>query len=481
MGVKSESMKHIDNNYELVCDVSKKVWEFAELSLMEYKSMELFCKVLEECGFKVEKGICGVQTAFSGSFGSGKPVIGILAEYDALSGLSQVGGEIVKKELVKGGNGHGCGHSMLGAGSLAAVLGIKKYLENSQKSGTVIFYGCPGEEGGAGKAFMAREGLWSKLDAALTWHPSDSNEVTSGSSTSSIQVEYRYKGVASHAAGCPELGRSALDAVELLNIGVQFLREHMPKTASIHYAMIDGGGVSPNVVQPTASVLYMIRDTTVKNNLKLVDRVDNIAKAAAIMTDTSMEKVFIDGTADTVPNNELEKLLYENFKNIGAPEYDKNEIEFAAKLKKTYDYITDELPGSATNLNLEVKNQVEKIYNSGNKVLNEFIIPHFPNDYRSPGSTDVGDVSWLTPTAQIRVVCYPHNSPGHSWQNVSCGTTSIADKGLIVAGKVIAATAIDIYEDPSLLEKVKEEFIERTKEGYTCPIPEGVDPIVPGN
>ncbi|NMA07335.1 MAG: amidohydrolase, partial [Ruminococcaceae bacterium] len=179
--------------------------------------------------------------------------------------------------------------------------------------------------------------------------------------------------------------------------------------------------------------------------------------------------------------NELEKLMYENFKYVGAPQYDESEIEFASKLKQTYDYIPDELPGSGTNLNSEVKSQVEKMYNSGNKVINDFIIPHVTNDYRSPGSTDVGDVSWLTPTAQIRVVCYPHNSPGHSWQNVSCGVTSIADKGLITAGKVIAGTAIDIFEDPSLLEKAKEEFVERAKEGYTCPIPEGVVPIVPGN
>lgn len=478
--IKQQAISYIDQKSDEIIDVNDKIWEFAELSLMEYKSMNLYCDVLEKNGFEVEKGICGVETAFSGSFGSGRPIIGILAEYDALSGLSQVGGKTEKEEVIPVGTGHGCGHNMLGAGALAAAFAVKKFLEDSKAPGTVVFYGCPGEEGGAGKAFMAREGLWKKLDAALTWHPANVNEVTSGSSNSSIQIEYRYKGIASHAAGAPDVGRSALDAVELLNIGVQFLREHIPDNARIHYAIIDGGGVSPNVVQPTASVLYMIRENTVHKNLELVKRVDKIAEAAAMMTDTTMERVFIDGTANTIPNYTLEKVMYKNFLEVGVPKYTEEEMAFAAELKKTYDYIPDKLPGTATYKHSDLADFVKKASDNGKKVINDFIIPQKDSDHQSMGSTDVADVSWLTPTAQIRAVTYPANAPGHSWQNVSCGVTSIGHKGMLMAGKVIAGSAIDLFIDPSIIEKAKIEFEEKTEIGYLCPIPDGVPPTIPG-
>ena len=478
--IKKNAINLIDEKSDIIIDVTKQIWEFAELSLMEYKSMDLYCKILEENGFEVEKELCDVPTAFSGSFGSGKPVIGILAEYDALSGLSQKAASVEKEEIIAGGTGHGCGHNMLGAGSLAAVFAIKKFLEDSGLPGTVIFYGCPGEEGGAGKAFMARDDLWRSLDAALTWHPSDCNEVASGSSNSSIQIEYRFKGIASHAAGDPEIGRSALDAVELLNIGVQFLREHIPDNARVHYAIIDGGGVSPNVVQPTASVLYMIRENTVRKNMDLVKRVDKIAEAAAMMTDTTLQRIFIDGTAETIPNYTLEKVMYKNFLEIGAPSYTEEEIEFATELKKTYDYIPAELPGGAVKTNPEIAEFVKKASNNGTKVINDFIIPQCDSTYQSMGSTDVADVSWQTPTAQIRCTTYPANSPGHSWQNVSCGNSTIGFKGTINAGKVIAASAIDIFINPDVLIGAKEEFEEKTVNGYLCPIPDGVPPTIPG-
>ena len=478
--LKKVALGYIDEKSDLIIDVTKKIWEYAELSLMEYKSMDLYCKVLEENGFKVEKEICGVPTAFSGTFGSGKPVIGILGEYDALSGLSQEAGITEKKELIPGGTGHGCGHNMLGAGSLAAAFAVKKFLEESKVSGTVIYFGCPGEEGGAGKAFMARENLWRSLDAALTWHPSDCNEVASGSSNSSIQIEYRYKGIASHAAGDPAIGRSALDAVELLNIGVQFLREHMPDNARIHYAIIDGGGVSPNVVQPTASVLYMIRENTVRKNMELVKRVDKIADAAAMMTDTTLQKIFIDGTAETIPNYTLEKVMYKNFLEVGVPTYTPEEQELAADLKATYSYIPDVLPGGATNSHPEIAEFVKVASQNGTRVLNDFIIPQCDSTHQSMGSTDVADVSWQTPTAQIRCMTYPSNSPGHSWQNVSFGNSSIGFKGTLTAGKVIAGSAIDIFINPDILIPAKEEFLKKTENGYLCPIPDGVPPTIPG-
>ena len=306
---KQTAISAVESKKDLIEKTADQIWDYAELSLREEKSAAYYCRVLEEEGFQVERGICGIQTAFSASFGNGSPRIGILAEYDALSGLSQTAGSLELQERVPGGCGHGCGHNLLGAGSFGAALGVKAYLEKTGHSGTVILYGCPGEEGVASKAFMARDGVWKTLDAALSWHPEDVNEVRTGSSNSCIQIQYKFTGIASHAAGAPEKGRSALDAVELMNIGVQFLREHMSDRARIHYAITDAGGLSPNVVQPRASVLYMIRSNHVAEAVELQARVDRIAQGAALMTDTAVESKFIDGLADTVSNHTILKNL----------------------------------------------------------------------------------------------------------------------------------------------------------------------------
>ena len=276
----------IDRNESLFTKVSRFIWEHPELSLKEFKATECYTKILRDNGFTVETGLGGMKTAFCGRFGQGRPVIGFLGEYDALSGLSQKHGSFVPDPVVPGGAGHGCGHNLLGAGSLAAAFAVKHYLEQTGSSGTVVFYGCPGEEGGAGKAFLARDDYWRKLDAAFTWHPGDVNEVVSGTNNSCIQVLYRFHGTAAHAAGDPENGRSALDAVELMNTGVQYLREHMSTDCRIHYAITDTGGVSPNVVQANAAVLYMVRANKVEDSVKLLARVDRIAQGAAWMTET---------------------------------------------------------------------------------------------------------------------------------------------------------------------------------------------------
>ena len=462
----------IDESSSVFCEVSDKIWGYAELSLKEYKSTELYVKVLAELGFEVERNVAGIATAFLGKAGSGRPYIGILGEYDALSGLSQVGGSAEKCEVEKGGNGHGCGHNMLGAGALAAAYGVKRYLEATGKSGTVIFFGTPGEEGGAGKAFMAKSELWRELDAALTWHPMDVNEVTTGTCNSCLQVLYKYRGVASHAAGDPEHGRSALDAVELMNTGVQYLREHTKDDARIHYAIIDGGGFSPNVVQPTASVLYMVRSKLVLDANALLKRVDKIADGAALMTETEYERVFIDGCSGTVPNHALEALLYSNLCEIGVPEYTDEEWEYAKALKATYD-THGAIPSLAASLDALARAEVEKITNGGELAINNFVAPLYTGDCFSPGSTDVGDVSWQTPTAQVYTACFTSGAPGHSWQNVSVGKTSIGHKGLILAGKVIAAAAVELFECPEKIAEAKAEFEERTKGGYVSPIPDG--------
>ena len=474
-GQKKAALAAIEEKKQLVAGVADQIWEYAELSLQEVQSAALYVRVLRQEGFAVEEGICGIPTAFSASFGTGRPVIGILAEYDALSGLSQQGGCPVRRELTPGGTGHGCGHHLLGAGALAAALGVKHYLQQTGHPGTVVLYGCPGEEGGAAKAFMAREKLWYGLDAALTWHPDDCNEVATGSSNACIQVQYTFHGVAAHAAGDPEKGRSALDAVSLMNLGVQFLREHMEPQARIHYAVTDTGGCSPNVVQARASVLYMVRSDRVKKALELQARVDKIAEGAALMTETSCRRKFIDGLAETIPNHALEALLYRNFSEVGVPVYTGEEQAFAAALAATYE-AEGYLPGVGRQ-DAGYAAAVKAMKPAG--AMNDVLLPLYQGEAFSPGSTDVGDVSWQCPTAQLHVAAWPNGCPGHSWQNVSCGKTSIGHKAALCAGKVLCAAAVDLLEQPELLQAAHREHEERTADGYTCPIPPDAVPTIP--
>lgn len=474
---KQAAVAAIEAKSALIADVADRIWSFAELSLQEEQSAALYCSVLESEGFTVERGICKIPTAFSASFGGGRPVIGILAEYDALSGLSQKGGGLIREELVPGGCGHGCGHNLLGAGALAAALGVKAYLKETGCPGTVVLYGCPGEEGGAAKAFMARDGLWRTLDAALTWHPEDANEVVTGSSNSCIQTQYTFTGVASHAAGAPDRGRSALDAVELMNIGVQFLREHMSSKARVHYAITDTGGRSPNVVQPRAAVLYMVRSNHVSEAVELQRRVDDIAQGAALMTGTTFEKKFIDGLADTVPCHTLETVLYRNFQELGVPAYTEEEHSYADALAGTYPG-SGLTPGIGAKYDPAVADAVRALRAKGGHAMNEFLLPLYQGEAFSPGSTDVGDVSWQTPTGQIHVAAWPNGCPGHSWQNVSCDRTSIGHKAAVHAGKVLAAAAIDLLETPELLETARAEQRRQTAEGYVCPIPADAVPVI---
>ena len=474
---KAEAIRVIDEKQALLDDVNDSIWEYAETAFQEFKSMDKLCEALEQEGFKVEKGVGDIPTAFTGTYGHGKPVIGLLGEFDALSGLSQVGGCPEKKALVPGGAGHGCGHNCLGTASLAAAIAVKNYLEhNLQVSGTVIYFGCPGEEGGSGKAFMAREGVFKDLDAAITWHPSSTNNVTSGSSLANYQVKYRFYGTSAHAAGDPHLGRSALDAVELMNVGVQFLREHMIDEARVHYAILDAGGYSPNVVQPYAEVLYLIRSPKNSQVEELYQRVNKIAQGAALMTETRMEMEFIKGCSNTIPNNVLEAQLYKNFKEIGVPKYTPEEHEFARQIIAHYEAGPNAMDGAAGTTKAWGKELAE--YQAEHGVsLNDFLLSLQSYDKACAGSTDVGDVSWNCPTAQIHVVTTAAKTPGHSWQFTSCNRTSIAHKGVNCAGKVMGATVIDLIENPEIIKKANEEFLERLEgETYKCPIPAGIKP-----
>lgn len=472
---KLKALSVIEEHADLFRGMADEIWENPELSLKEYRAAELYCGKLRELGFTVTENLCNIPTAFCGSFGSGRPVIGILGEFDALSGLSQKAGAAEPVPVTPGGNGHGCGHNLLGVGSLAAACAVKAWLEKSGGPGTVIFFGCPGEEGGAGKAFMARDGLWKKLDAALCWHPSDVNQVKTGTNNSSIQVLYKFTGKAAHAAGDPYNGRSALDAVELMNVGVQFLREHVTDDCRIHYAITDAGGVSPNVVQAKASVLYMVRANKVADSVKLLARVDDIARGAALMTGTEFERVFIDGTAELLPNFAIEQALYRNLEEIGVPEYSREDLDLAAALKASY-------PGSGISgvygmRDPAIAKTVRTLSQDGKKPVNDFIPPLYSTTQFSPGSTDVGDVSWLTPTSQIETVCWPAGVPGHSWQIVACGKSELAHKGMFLAAKVLAGTAVDLLSDEALLARARVEFEERSAGGYVCPIEQDAVPI----
>ena len=458
----------VENKSQLLTDLSDAIWEYAELSMQEHRSAAAYIEILKAEGFTVEEALCGMPTAFLGKFGTGKPVIGILGEYDALSGLSQQPCVTEKQWLIPGGSGHGCGHNLLGAASLGAAIAIKEQIEKGNLPGTVVFYGCPGEEGCAGKTFMARDGMFRDLDAALCWHPGDTNEVTTGSNAACIQMEFSFTGTASHAAGDPEHGRSALDAAELMNIGVQFLREHMPKTCCLHYSFLDAGGVSPNVVQPTATVLYMVRGNNVRSAKALLERVKKIAQGAAMMTETSVTTRQIDGTSDTVSNSVLEKVIYENLQQAPLPVYTAEEEAFAAQMKETFGEPI--LPGQWVQEVPALKAFSQEKSQGGTLPINNFVMPYTPFLQMSPGSTDVGDVSWLTPTAQFTTATWVSGSPGHSWQNVATGKHSIAHKGLLLAAKVLAGTAADLLENPEVLQQAKEEFAVSTAQGYDCPI-----------
>ena len=461
------------------------LWDHPETAFTEFESAKYICDVLRSEGFTVEENVAGIATAFKGTFGSGKPVIGILGEYDALSGLSQQAG--VPEQVSAGGqNGHGCGHNLLGTGSLGAAIGVKAWLQKTGKPGTVIYYGCPGEEGGSGKAFMARDGVFDELDASFCWHPDTVNKVRNAKSLANYQILYKFDGIASHAGGKPELGRSALDAVELMNVGVQFLREHIPSSCRVHYAITDAGGFSPNVVQPHAEVLYLIRGVTNEIVADLYERVTDIARGAALMTGTKESHQFIKACSNVVPNDVIQKILQEKLEAIPSPEPSQAQIEYARKL--------------ATSVGMNPKNirilRCKDIHYRD--ILQRFVLCHprkvrnkeglhknpidwkirpYPPETQTYGSTDVGDASWVCPTAQIYTACVASGTPAHSWQWTSQCKTDYAREMTIYAAKVLAAGAVELMENPELLEQAKAEHKNRVGAGYIPPIPKDVKPV----
>lgn len=449
----------IEEKRQKLIQVSDEIWSYAEVGFQEDKSAQLLCETLEEEGFSVDKGVGNIKTAFIGSYGSGKPVIAFLGEFDALSGLSQSAGETQHNPVEKNGNGHGCGHNLLGTGSLAAALALRYYMEENNIEGTVRYYGCPGEEIGGGKTFMVREGLFDDVDVALTWHPGTRNSVTSMSTLACYEVYFKFKGKSAHASASPHLGRSALDAVELMNVGVNYLREHIIPEARVHYAVTNSGGISPNVVQAEAEVLYFVRAPRVSQTEEVYQRICDIARGAALMTGTEVEIDFGSALSDVIPNITLERMMHDNFIALGVPQHNDDELQFAEKIRETL---------SEADKNLEVKTNKEL----EGKALSDLIDPFIPASGIMPGSTDVGDVSWIVPTAQCMTACESLGTALHTWQVVATGTTSIAHKGMLHAGKVMAATAMDVLNSPDIIEKAKAELVERRDgEQYVSPLP----------
>lgn len=474
MTEKEKALRAIEKREAGLANLSDEIWDAAETAFKEYKSAELLCTALEAEEFEVTRNVASIETAFTGRFGSGKPVIGVIGEYDALYGLSQEANIAEKKPSVKDGNGHGCGHNLLGAGSLAAAIAVKEYLKQTQSPGTVIYFGCPAEEGGSGKTFMAREGVFDGVDCALTWHPSNLNAIGSGGTLSNIQVTYRFYGISAHAAISPHQGRSALDAVELMNVGVNYLREHIIPEARVHYAVTNSGGKSPNVVQSYAEVLYLIRAPKMNQLQDIFNRVSDIAAGAALMTGTHVEKEIRKACSNIVPNCVLENLLYANMKALPMPEYTQEEQKFAHLIKES----VEADPRDLDTLSLEYeKEERDYIRAHLNDAIRNFVLPYKHSEQVQAMSSDVGDVSWKCPTAQIFTASWAANTPVHSWQAVSQGKGSIAHKSLCYAGKIIAAAIIDLFQDPQLIDKAKAELDERLDGAkYVSPIPNGVNP-----
>ncbi|MFC4557742.1 M20 family metallopeptidase [Virgibacillus kekensis] len=464
--------EYLAANKEQFERVSEYIYNHPETRFEEYSSAEFLALECEKAGFKVERNVGDIETAFVATYGSGSPVIGFLGEFDALSGLGQKP-NMTSYEPTENNVGHGCGHNLLGTGAFAAACAAKKHLEENNLPGTVKFFGCPGEEGGSGKTFMVREGVFEGVDAALTWHPSPANSIISLSSLANYQVYFRFKGVSSHAANSPHLGRSALDAVELMNVGVNYLREHVPSDARMHYAVTNTGGISPNVVQADAEVLYLIRSPKVKQVDDIYKRVCKIAEGAALMTETELTIEFDKACSNYIPNRTLENILHENLQKAGIDKPVDEEVTFAKQLWSTLsegekEGYLDILKGFGYRGD---GSEFE------GKYLAETISPYEPTNDILPGSTDVADVSWVVPTAQVTTSTSALGTPLHTWQMTTQGISSYAHKGMLRAAEAMALTGITLLTNKEDLELVQEEFNEfRSKNPYKCPIPDNVKP-----
>lgn len=427
---KDNVIKDLDAKAAHYTDVARQLWENPELGYLEEKSSALLQSELQKAGFKIEKGVAGIPTAFTATYGSGKPVIGILGEFDALPGMSQEAAP-ERKPRVDGAPGQACGHHLFGTGSMAAAIAAKDWLADSKKPGTIRFYGTPAEEGGSGKVYMVRAGLFNDVDAVISWHAGDANASNPSTNLATISGKFRFHGVSSHAAAAPERGRSALDGVEAMDDMVNMMREHTTEGSRIHY-VITKGGDAPNIVPASAEVYYVIRHQNREEVRSMWNRVIKCAEGAAMGTETKMDYEIIGGTYDRLPNETLQRAMHANLEKVGGVNYTAEEKAFAEKLRTTLAGKVPPISEAAV---------VEPLQREDGKA-----------------SADTGDVSWNVPLAAMRAATWVPGTPPHSWQAVAAGGTSIGYKGMMVAAKTLALTAVDLFNDKKLIEAATKEF-----------------------
>ena len=444
------------------------VWAVPETCYRETASAALHAEELAHHGFRVTQNVADIPTAMIGEAGEGGPVIAFLGEYDALAGLSQQADVFEQAPLEAGANGHGCGHNLLGSAAMLAAVAVKDWLAATGTPGRVRYYGCPAEEGGAAKVFMVRAGAFDDVDAAISWHPDSIPGVMTGSSLANARIDFTFSGRASHAAASPHLGRSALDAMELMNVGVNYLREHMPDEARIHYAIMDGGGISPNVVQAKARVRYVVRAATAPEMMALLERVRKVAAGAAMMTETQVSDSVLAAVSNLVYNPALGEAMQANLDQLGPPPFTDMDRAYAARFQATFS--EDDIRDSYRS---------HGIRENARKTLADFVVPTSVGAVPLSGSTDVADVSWVVPTVQLWGATQAIGTPFHSWQMVAQGKSQPALKGMIHAAQVMAATGADVLLDADLRARAKAALAaEVGPKGYVCPLPDGAEPPI---
>jgi len=457
----------VDRKTEVFAELANQVWETPETCYMETESAAAHREMLEAQGFRITDAVANIPTAVMGEAGSDGPVIAFLGEYDALAGLSQKAGATEHNPMIAGANGHGCGHNLLGSASLLAATALKDWLEKTGTPGRVRYYGCPAEEGGAAKAFMVRDGAFSDVDIAISWHPSNFAGVQRETSLANCRIDFTFTGRAAHAAAVPELGRSALDAVELMSVGVNYMREHMPSECRIHYAVLDTGGISPNVVQAHAKVRYVVRAPDLAGLFALIERVKKVAEGAALMTETKMESVTLAGVSNLVVNTPLMDTMQDIWESMGPPAFDAADIEFAEKIRATL--TPEDVAASWAQERLEQRDIP----------LADFVLPPHNEVRQMGGSTDVGDVSWVVPTVQAYGATLAIGTQLHTWQVVAQGKSALAHKGMASVAKVMAATGLAAMTSEQLREAAWADLKRRHKgQDYKSPIPAQAEPPI---
>ena len=471
MGAKEIILDFVNDQDEKLCYIAKEIWDHPQVALQEKFASVLLAQELEADGFRIEWGVGQMPTAFVATWGEGSPIIGFLGEYDALPGLSQKV-ETSVNPIEAGGPGHGCGHNLFGTACMASVMGLKRAMTAENIKGTIRFYGCPAEETLVGKTYMARDGAFDDLDAAISWHPGSANIVWNGSALALNSFLVNFHGVASHAGGSPHLGRSALDGVMLMDMGMNYLREHIMQEARIH-CVVTSGGQAPNVVPAYAQVWYFVRAPHREQVDEIYERVLDIAQGAALMSGTTHDIEFLTGCYDLLPNDTLSDLLLEKMQEVNDIKFTEQERAFARELQATF-------PAGSVAREYEWMQQSASggIAEDGlTDPLWEQVLPHSPTPPLMGGSTEVGDVSWITPTGQITTTCWPLGTPGHSWQTVVSSGSSIGAKGMLFAAKSMALAGWDLLTRPDLLAQAQAEFHKAKKgKSYVSPLPEGARP-----